>query len=196
MSSIQDQIKELHNASSILDPDAQTRQGLLDYVNQYTNEFLESQASRPAYIETPDKAAGLYDTPIREEGRELESVIDVFRENVEIPGLNAASGGHLAYIPACSMYLSALGDYIAAVVNRFPADFATSPGAVRMEHQVLRWIADLVGYPMEAAGNLASGGSVATLSAVVTARESHGLLARDYHRAVVYTTEHTHKSRF
>ena len=43
------------------------------------------------------------------------------------------------------------------------------PGAVRMENMLVRWVADLVGYPALAAGHIASGGSIATLAAVVAA---------------------------
>ena len=40
---------------------------------------------------------------------------------------------------------------------------------------LVRWVADLVGYPAAAAGNIASGGSIATLAAIATARDAHGL---------------------
>ncbi len=192
MKSMREQIQALENTARALDPAIETRNELLEYVNNYTNDFLESLPDRLAYVESEDKAIALYDSPIREEGKNIESVIQLFKDNVDTQGLNAASGGHMAYIPACSMYYSALADYIVGVVNRFSGDFSTSPGAVRMENQVLRWIADLVGYPDGAAGNLLSGGSIATLTAMVTARESHGLRANDYQRAVVYTTQHTH----
>src|SRR5690606_15007160 len=45
-----------------------------------------------------------------------------------------------------------------------------------------------------AGGNIASGGSIANLSAVVAAREAHGLKAADYPNAVVYLTSQAHHS--
>ena len=61
-----------------------------------------------------------------------------------------------------------------------------------MEDLVLDWMAKLVGFPAGADGNLASGGSIASLIAVVTAREAAGLRGRDYERAVVYASPHAH----
>jgi aromatic-L-amino-acid decarboxylase len=63
---------------------------------------------------------------------------------------------------------------------------------VAIENQVLRWLADVVGYPAGAGGNFLSGGSMANLSAIVVAREAAGLRARDVERAVVYRTEQAH----
>jgi glutamate/tyrosine decarboxylase-like PLP-dependent enzyme len=61
-----------------------------------------------------------------------------------------------------------------------------------MENQLVRWVADLVGYPATAGGNLASGGSIANLTAIATARDAHGLKGADFHRAVVYLTSQAH----
>ncbi len=63
------------------------------------------------------------------------------------PGANTASGGHLAYIPGGGLYHSALGDYLAAVSNKYAGVFFGGPGPVRMENMLIRWVADLVGYP-------------------------------------------------
>ena len=65
------------------------------------------------------------------------------------PGLNPASGGHLAYIPGGGIYYSALGDYLADVFNRYAGVFYAGPGAVRMENMLLRWMNDVIGYPAE-----------------------------------------------
>jgi len=62
-----------------------------------------------------------------------------------------------------------------------------------MEDLILDWMAKLVGFPETADGNLASGGSIASLIAVVAAREAAGLRARDFHRAVVYASPHIHQ---
>jgi aromatic-L-amino-acid decarboxylase len=108
------------------------------------------------------------------------------------PGGNPASGGHLAYIPGGGLYHSALGDFLAAVSNKYASVFFAGPGAVRMENLLLRWVADLVGYPAAAGGTIASGGSVATLAAICAARDAHGLKGADYASAAVYLTSQAH----
>jgi glutamate/tyrosine decarboxylase-like PLP-dependent enzyme len=61
-----------------------------------------------------------------------------------------------------------------------------------MENMLVRWVADLVGYPPSAAGNIASGGSIANLTAIATARDAHGLRGAEYASAVVYLTMQAH----
>ena len=59
---------------------------------------------------------------------------------------------------------------------------------------VLRWVADELGFPPEAVGNLTSGGSIANLIAVVTAREAHEIGAASVPSQVVYLTSQAHHS--
>lgn len=186
-------INDFAEQADIIEPDAGRRRELLDAVNGYTERFLETLPERPAFNFTEDMGAGLYDSPITEEGMDIGEILRIYKENVDDQALCAVSGKFFGYISPCSMYYSALGDYMAAVMDEYAGEFASSPGAVRMEYQLLDWMAELVGYhPGTAKGVLASGGSIATLTCVVTAREAHGLNAGDYPQAVVYYTRFTH----
>jgi aromatic-L-amino-acid/L-tryptophan decarboxylase len=178
-----------------LEPLSVTRRELLDETARYAERFLASLPEIPAFRETEDEGRELYASPIGEEPRSMAAIVELLARNVDRPGLNPASAGHLGYIPGGGLYASALGDYLAAVTNRYAGVFFASPGAVRMENLLLEWMGDLVGYPVESAGgNLTSGGSIANLMAVVAARDAFGLQARDVPRAVVYTTEQAHHS--
>jgi glutamate/tyrosine decarboxylase-like PLP-dependent enzyme len=53
-------------------------------------------------------------------------------------------------------------------------------------------MARLVGYPEGSGGNHTSGGSIANLIAIVTARDERGIQATEVSRAVVYLSEHVH----
>jgi len=70
--------------------------------------------------------------------------------------------------------------------------FFGGPGAVRMENQLIRWMCDLVGFPEGALGNLTSGGSIANLIAITTARDAKGIKAADIPKAVIYLTQQVH----
>ena len=63
---------------------------------------------------------------------------------------------------------------------------------MHVENLLLRWLCRLVGLPEKAFGTLTSGGSVAGLIAIVTARDAKGLRARDVERSVIYVTAQTH----
>ncbi|MBI1732921.1 MAG: aminotransferase class V-fold PLP-dependent enzyme [Gammaproteobacteria bacterium] len=175
-----------------LEPSVGERRQLLASVNEFAEAFLAEVDTRPAYLDTEHKGRGLYASPISESGMEMDAVLRLFKENVVDVGLSPVSPRFLAYIPPCSLYTGALGDFLAAVTNQFAGYFSSCPGAVRMEHQLLRWMADVIGYPPSALGAMLSGGSTAILAGVVTARDAHGLAGRDYEKCVVYMTDLTH----
>src|SRR5439155_763156 len=88
--------------------------------------------------------------------------------------------------------LSALRKELADVTNPYAGIRFAAPAAAALEHSLVRWMADLVGYPETAGGDLTSGASVATLEAIVTAREARAIAVADVDRTVVYLTEQTH----
>jgi glutamate/tyrosine decarboxylase-like PLP-dependent enzyme len=189
---MRDKIKLLEKKARELEPEPEFRDRLIQSTVQYGNDFLDRLSELPTYCQTEDQGSGLYDSPFTEEPIDIDSALEIFWHNVNRPGVNTASGGFLAYIPGGGIFASAPGDYLAAVTNRYSGVFFSSPGAVRMENMLLDWMADMVGYPKTTAGNLTSGGSIANLIGVVTARDAHQLKARDYERAVVYETRQVH----
>ena len=56
------------------------------------------------------------------------------------------------------------------------------------------WMAKIIGYPVEAGGNLTSGGSIANLVGIITARDSAGIKAKDFEKSVIYMTNQAHHS--
>jgi aromatic-L-amino-acid decarboxylase len=64
--------------------------------------------------------------------------------------------------------LGVLAGALAAAMN--PSVAGGQHAAVHLEHQVARWFADLLGWPAGYSGQLVSGGSAATLTALAVAR--------------------------
>ena len=172
-----------------LDPDGDARASMWGTVGDYVGDLAERLAGMPAYsaapVADPDRLA-LTDAP-----GELSDALAVL-DDVNEPGINQASGGHMAYIPGGGLFPSALADLVADVSNRYSGVHFASPGANLMERALVRWMADLIGYPESAGGDLTSGGSVANLGAIVTARDAAGIRSRDVERAVVYLTAQAH----
>jgi aromatic-L-amino-acid decarboxylase len=187
-----DRLRKLERESRPLEPGTGRRRRLRNAVIASSERFLRRIRTLKAFDEHAGQGAGLLEHPVAEHGMAVELALELLEREVVRPGANTASGGHLAYIPGGGIYHSALGDYLAAVSNKYAGVFFTGPGPVRMENQLVRWVADLVGYPGEAAGSIASGGSLATLTAVVTARDARGLGSRDFSTAVVYLTSQAH----
>ncbi|MDX1479225.1 MAG: aminotransferase class V-fold PLP-dependent enzyme, partial [Saprospiraceae bacterium] len=90
------------------------------------------------------------------------------------------------------VYPSAIGDFLADVTNRYAGIYFANPGAVRMENMLIRWMCDMIGYPVEAHGNLTSGGSIANLIGITTARDALGIRAAHVPRCVIYVNAQTH----
>src|SRR5512141_1578305 len=139
---IPEQLAELEAISRRLDPEAPGRAALRDPVIDYAERVLDGLADAPAFQVTADKGRGLLATPIDDDGIGVERALDLLARHVDRPGLNPASWGHFGYIPGGGLYAAALGDYLADVSNRYAGVFFSSPGAVYLEHQLLRWMAD------------------------------------------------------
>jgi len=185
---------QLEEMARKLEPAAPDRAAARGPIVDYAEEFLDHVGELKAYIKSADKGKGLFESPITEEGIAIDQAISLIRENVDTPGLNPASGGHLAYIPGGGIYYSSLGDYLADVFNRYAGVFYASPGAVRMENMLIRWMNDLVGYPATASGNLTTSGSLANMIAIVVARDAKGIRSREVERSVIYLSKQTHHS--
>ncbi len=187
-----ERIRRLERAARPLEPGGARRKQLRNAAIASSERFLRRIGTLRTYVDTEDKGTGLLAVPISEDGIPIGAAIALLEQAVVRPGSNPASGGYLAYIPGGGIYHAALGDYLAAVSNKYAGIFFAAPGAVRMENMLVRWAADLVGYPAAAGGNIASGGSIASLVAIATARDAHGLKGADFASAVVYLTAQAH----
>jgi glutamate/tyrosine decarboxylase-like PLP-dependent enzyme len=185
-------LDELEEISRRLEPGPEERERLLRAVTGRAERFLEELRAAPAFRHDPQASSELRDHPFAEAPGDVDDLMDLFRRAVEEPGLKPASAGHMAYIPGGGLFAAALGDYLAAVTNEYAGIRFTGPGAVEVEDLLVDWMAGLVGFPETAAGTLTSGGSLANLVALVTAREARGIRAADVPRAVVYLTDQTH----
>ena len=191
---IRERLSQIELRSRELEPTRDDRREARERVVEYSEDFLEHIEELKTYSVDKEKGRGLLESPITEDGIDIEQALSLIAENVDKPGLNPASGGHLAYIPGGGIYYSAVADYLADVFNRYAGVFYASPGAVRMENMLLRWMNDLVGYPASASGNLTTSGSLANMIAMVVARDAKGIKATDITRSVIYLSKQAHHS--
>ena len=189
-----DKIKEIEKVSRLLDPVQEQRDKWNSEVLHYSNTFINNLDATKAYIDTDENGKDIYNLDITEQATELSTLLDGISTNIDNVGLNPASNGHMGYIPGGGLYPSALGDYIAAISNRYAGIFFAAPGAVRLENMLIRWMCRIMEYPETSIGNLTSGGSIANLVAIVTAREAYDIKARDFDKSVIYLSSQAHHS--
>lgn len=178
-----------------LEETATERKALFDKINNFSEEFLESLPEQKAFYYNTHPATDADSFfNIDNQKASLDSVLDFFEERVLKTGLNPTSGGHLGYIPGGGIYSSAIADYLAAVTNRYAGEFYASPGAVRMEDALIDWAGKLMGYTEGFGGNLTSGGSIANLIALHTAKHHKNITGTVISKSVVYCTAQSHHS--
>ena len=184
-------ILELEEIARQLEPDAAESHELTQKVIKQSLDYLGSLPETNAYFQNPEPAE---QDKLSEEPTQLDEILQFLKSNVILDGINAASPGHMGYVPGGGLYPSALGDFIAAVSNKYAGIFFPAPGAARMENMLIRWMNQLMGFPKTATGNLTSGGSISNLIAVVTAREAKNIKAKDFDKLVVYLSDQAHHS--
>ncbi len=130
--------------------------------------------------------------PLPEEPASLRHLLRVLFEQVVPTALHTSGPGYLAYIPGGGLPASALADLIAGITNRYVGLWMAAPGLVQLETNVLKWFCTMAGLPPTAGGILTSGGSIANLTAIVTARRER--LPVDFLRGTLYVSAHAHHS--
>jgi len=101
---------------------------------------------------------------------------------------------NLAYVATAPSHASMLFDLVVSASSIFGGLWECGAGAIAAENQTLAWLAELAGFPQEAAGVFVSGGSAANLSALVAARHVARSSRPDVTRWRFATTRETHAS--
>lgn len=98
-----------------------------------------------------------------------------------------------SFVPGPSNFISAMGDALASGFNIFSGGWAASPAAAQMEIVATNWLLKLYGFPIKRGGGIfTSGGSMANLTAVATARKVK--CGDDFSKAVIYLSDQAHSS--
>ena len=189
---LEKEILRLEEMSSCLEPSADDREELFEEAWKYTQWFLHDLDSTHMFKDDLTKLDLLDKVPITELGRSPKDTVHLMHAAINTPGLNPAAPGHLGYIPGGGLFASAIGDYLAALGNKYAGLFFSAPGAVKAENQLIRWSAEILGYPKSTYGNITSGGSIANLIAVTTARDSKNITPDRIKNSVIYYSSQTH----
>jgi len=104
------------------------------------------------------------------------------------------------YIPAPPAPIGILGEFLAAAVNANVGAWSLSPAATEIESQTVRWIAQLIGYPVQCGGLMVSGGNMANFVCFWAARAAKadwdirqlGIRDASARRLRVYSSAETH----
>src|SRR5437763_9082338 len=155
-----------------LEPDGNEMRRLIDEAARRVIAHVESLPSQPAQnVEGgPDFARTLIE-PLPRRSEAYETLLDFLFDEAIPRSFNAAGPGYLAYVPGGGIYHAAVADYIADAVNRYVGVCAAAPALAQIEANVVRWFCEIAGYGKGSGGVLTTGGALANLIAIVTARQ-------------------------
>ncbi len=184
------QISELEKVSLNLEPDVAFRNEISTKASSYVNDYLDSLANMKAYVD--GECAHLKSLKVGDNPKQFDDLLAILKDEVNRVGINSSSGAGFAYVPSGGIWASSVADMLAAATNRYAGVYFSSPGAVIIENQMIRWLSSIAGYPQTAHGNLTSGGSIANLTAIQTARDKYRIDSTNVKKAVIYFTGHAH----
>jgi len=140
---------------------------VLDLYAGLLTEIADGPASPRVTTASVRAAVG---TTIPEEPLDDEALLTHLQAILD-HSLRPGSGGFLAYISGGGTVPGALVDLLASGLNANVGGWVLSPAATEVELQLVRWLCDRFGLPPGSGGQLASGGSLANLSALKLARD-------------------------
>lgn len=177
-----------------LDHDTMRRMGR--QVADAVAAHLGSLRGQPAFTTLDGARARLLLDPVPP--RDPTPFEDVLREFAERIAPHHAREPHprfLGYIPSCPTYPAVMGDWLATGYNFFAGVWSVAAGPNAVELTVLEWFRRWMEMPEGTRGLLTSGGSAATVMAVVAARHrALGDNAGDIGRLTAYCSDQAHSS--
>lgn len=166
---------------------------MVDKAMARIEQHLASLPTQPMHaVAGGKKLARALREPLPERGRPFDHLLRHLFGRVIPHSLNTASPGYLAYIPGGGLFHAAVADLIADATNRYVGVWLAAPALAQLEENVVQWFCAMLGLPAAAGGLLTTGGSLANLTAVVTARRER--LPPDFLRGVLYASEEAHHS--
>ncbi len=188
---------------SPLEMDADTFYHLGRRAVELATEYLEDLPDKPVYRPmTPSERQLVLHQPLPEFGRSPEALFDFFEEHILPHAMGNQHPRFAAWVNPAAAPIGMLAEFLAAVMN--PSAAGGDHAAIYVEHCVVRWLMELIGFPTEgSAGLLVGGGSVASLYCLAVARHwaaaqqgwnmrEEGLQGAAHPRLALYVSEEGH----
>lgn len=164
-------------------------------------QYFREQSDLPVYptISAKDLSARLAG-PLPDRPQDPATVMEEFAHVAE----GSRHNGHprmFGYVQSSASFAGVMGDLLASALNQNVTSWRSAPAATTIEHQVVEWLKELVGFRPEGIGVLLSGGSFANFAGLAVALRAsttadlnqHGVAALPG-KPRIYTSAMTHMS--
>lgn len=125
-----------------------------------------------------------------------ETAFRLFRDVLVKASVPIDHPRHLAFVPASPTRAAVMFDLVTSAASVHGAFWLEGAGCIFAENEAMRWLVSLTGLPEGAFGVFTSGGTVANLSALVTARDAWRRKdkSRRKRRGLIITSAGAHSS--
>jgi glutamate/tyrosine decarboxylase-like PLP-dependent enzyme len=134
---------------------------------------------------------GRLDSALPTHGTDFEDLLKVFRETIIPFSRQNAHPRMFGYVQSPGTPLAAFADLLASTLNANLTVWRSAPAPVELERLTIDWVRQILGFNAEAGGLFVSGGSMANLAAIATARQAKN---RSSARLRMYASSETHFS--
>src|SRR6267378_3963174 len=134
---------------------------------------------------------GRLDSALPTHGTDFEDLLKVFRETIVPFSRQNAHPRMFGYVQSPGTPLATFADLLASTLNANLTVWRSAPAPVELERLTIDWVRQILGFNAEAGGLLVSGGSMANLAAIATARQAKN---RSSARLRMYASSETHFS--
>lgn len=170
---------------------------MLEFGHRIVDEIVSHHANQhtkePVAIATRTEMETKFSEVAPEHPTSAKKVLDFVMTEV-VPEANLLSHPKFfSFVPGPSNYVSAMADAIATGFNIFSGGWSAAPSAAELEIVTIGWLLKMFNLPVKKGGGIfTSGGSMANLTALVTAHNIK--CSEDFSKAVIYLSDQAHSS--
>ena len=175
-----------------LTPEAMQEYGY-QVMEAIVQHYTHLNEKKPVALSSREEMDELFLEEAPEQAASPKEVLQLVLDQVMAKSTNVAHPKSYSFVPGPSNFVGAMGDALASGFNIFSGGWAASPAAAELEIVTLNWLLKIFGFPVKKGGGIfTSGGSMANLTAVVTARRVK--CGDDFSKAVIYLSDQAHSS--
>ena len=162
-------------------------------IDAIVEHFDTQNAKSPVAIASREEMDAIFLETAPEQGTDATEILDFVIDKVLKESNIVSHPKSYSFVPGPSNYISAMADTLATGFNVFSGGWAASPAASELEIVTINWLLKLFKFPTKKGGGIfTSGGSMANLTALVTARRQK--CGDDFSKAVIYMSDQAHSS--
>lgn len=142
-----------------------------------TARYLEGTRRGGGQVSTPRSPEDLalrFDEQMPRTGRSIDEVLDRLERDVIADANRYCHPMYMGHQTSAPLASGIWMESVISALNQSLAVQEMSPTATAIEHRLVRWFSDLVGYGAESGGTMTSGGTEANFTALLAAR-NHAL---------------------